>query len=418
MKPSATVPRSRLPWGTLIVGCLLGVAALALVRIGPFQGTLAERYVSHPVEAVEVILFGCALAAFAVKLVRARRERRAIALGVLPAFDGATAPASEAAPLIADLERVPTRLRDTFLFRRVHAVLGFVSSRGSAEGLDDQMRSLSDADAMALDASYSLTRFITWAIPILGFLGTVLGITEAIAGVTPEVLEQSLSSVTDGLALAFDSTALGLALTMAAMFLNFLVERSEWSALEAVDHHVESELAHRFVRNDQASDSVAAITALMEPLIRRQTELWAETIAEVDRRRRDIDKDLEARLAAAMERTLDAHATRLGNLEKQAIESGAGAIERLAVQARAVCESGKEQQLAIAKLVQGVTAHLQALGRLQAGEEQLLRLQESLDRNLRALHAAGTLDQAVHSLTAAIHLMTSRADAHRSREAA
>src|SRR5205085_11744944 len=126
--------------------------------------------------------------------------------------------------------------------------LDFLKNRGSARGLDDQLRALADNDALALDGSYSLTRFITWAIPILGFLGTVLGITKAISGVTPEVLEQSLSSVTDGLALAFDATALGLALTMVTMFAGFVVERAEQGVLEAVDRYAADQLAHRFER--------------------------------------------------------------------------------------------------------------------------------------------------------------------------
>ena len=103
------------------------------------------------------------------------------------------------------------RLRNTLLVRRIVAVVDFVRSRASADALDDQMRSLADADALALEGSYSLLRFITWAIPILGFLGTVLGITQAIAGVTPEVLEHSLSNVTNGLSLAFDATRCRLA---------------------------------------------------------------------------------------------------------------------------------------------------------------------------------------------------------------
>src|SRR5439155_26266074 len=114
--------------------------------------------------------------------------------------------------------------------------------------LDDQLRAVADTDALALDNSYALVRFITWAIPILGFLGTVLGITKAIANVTPEVLEHSLSGVTNGLSLAFDTTAVGLALTMATMFLSFVVERLEQSVLERVDHFAEVQLAHRFER--------------------------------------------------------------------------------------------------------------------------------------------------------------------------
>jgi biopolymer transport protein ExbB/TolQ len=124
------------------------------------------------------------------------------------------------------LKNQPDIWRESFLGRRLATALDFVNRRKSAQDLDDQLRQLADNDAMGLEGSYALTRFITWAIPILGFLGTVLGITGAIAGVTPEVLEESLSTVTDGLALAFDSTALALALTMVLMFVASNLERS------------------------------------------------------------------------------------------------------------------------------------------------------------------------------------------------
>jgi biopolymer transport protein ExbB/TolQ len=415
--------RSRTPWAALAVGVLLGSGVLALIHAGPFRETTARRYVSHPVECVEVILFSCAVAAFGGKLLRARAERRALRRGPLPPWDGRPVPVAEAAGLSAELAAAPKGLRQTVVARRVTAVLHFLTSRGSAAQLDDQLRALGDDDALALEASYGLTRFITWAIPILGFLGTVLGITGAIAGVTPEVLEQSLSGVTDGLALAFDATALGLALTMAAMFLNYLVERAEWGALEAVDRYVDRELAHRFERAAEAGPAgVNGLAGAFEPLLRRQAEIWAEAQAEADRRRADAEARLEQRLssalAAALEQTLEAHARRLTALEKQAVESGSGAVERIAEHARAVCEAGKDQQAALARLVQGVAAQVQALGRIQAGAEQLVRLQDALNQNLSALAAAGTFDQAVHSLTAAIHLLTTRAEATRPRAAA
>src|SRR5207244_5326669 len=141
-------------------------------------------------------------------------------------------------------------LQTTLIVRRADAILDFLCSRGSAADLDDHLRSLADTDALALEGSYALTRFITWAVPILGFLGTVLGITGAISGVTPEVLENSLSTVTDGLALAFDTTALALGLTMLLMFSSFLVERAEQSVLEAVDRYADREFAPRFERTD------------------------------------------------------------------------------------------------------------------------------------------------------------------------
>ena len=126
---------------------------------------------------------------------------------LLPAWDGKPVSPGEAEPLRVAFQRLPRRLQQTLLGRRVAGVLDFLHRRRSAAGLDDHIRTQADSDAIALESGGTLVRFITWAIPILGFLGTVLGVTDAVAGITPEMLEHSLSSVTDGLALAFDTTA-------------------------------------------------------------------------------------------------------------------------------------------------------------------------------------------------------------------
>ena len=412
--------RSRTPWLAFFLGIPLAVGVLALFHFGPWRDTVAQRYVRHPAEWAEVVMFCCAVTAFGCKLWWTFGERRAFRTPLLPAWDGHPIPVGESAGLLAQLGRLPPRLQKTFLVGRVSAVLQFLRDRGSAHELDDQLRTLSDNDALAQEASFTLTRFLIWAIPILGFLGTVLGITQAISGVTPEVLEKSLGSVTDGLALAFDATALGLALTMVTMFLSSVVERTEGGLLERVDQYADRQLAHRFERSaGPASEWTIALEAntrsllrAMEQLVRRQAELWAEALAEADRRRAEAEERqgrvLAAALEKALERTLEVHARRLAAWEQQAVQLGSGVVERLAAQATAVCEAGREQQASVAKIVQGVAGQVQVLARLQEGEKQLLRLQETLGQNLTALAGAGTFEQAVHSLTAAIHLLTTR----------
>jgi biopolymer transport protein ExbB/TolQ len=412
--------RVRIPWATFVVGVPLAVGVLALFRVGPLRDTEMARYVSHEVECVEVLMFCCALSAFGAKLWNSRGERAAFKKPLLPAWDGRPVPISEAGSYLAGLEKSPRRLARTFLFRRASGILHFLLSRGSTKDLDDQLRAASDNDIMAVESSYSLTRFITWAIPILGFLGTVLGITRSISGITPEKLEQDLSQVTDGLALAFDATALGLALTMVAMFINFLVERTENGILEAVDAYAERQLAHRFERVEgEGNELVAAVhkqtkvlLEAVEQMVQRQADIWSTALAEIDHRRAEAESRLEQRLMTALEgalnKTLEAHSRRLASLEKQSLESNAKAIEQVAAQARAVCEAGREHQSALAKIVQGLAGHAQTVSKLQDGEKQLLHLQQTLNQNLTALAGAGAFEQAVHSLTAAIHLLTTR----------
>jgi biopolymer transport protein ExbB/TolQ len=399
----------------------MAAGILCLIHLGPLRETTLRRYVSHPVECVEVVMFCGALGALGAKLWGHRTERRACGATILPPWDGQAVAVTEAGKLLAELSKLPQRLQSTLIVKRVAAVLDFLCSRGSAAELDDHLRTLADNDSIALEGSYALTRFITWAVPILGFLGTVLGITGAISGVTPEVLENSLSTVTDGLALAFDTTALALGLTMATMFFSFLVERAEQGVLDAVDRYTDRELAHRFVRAgveggefvEVVRRSTDVLVQAVEQLVQRQTALWAQALEESERRRQEAEQRLQARLAAAletaMERTLEIHSQRLAASTQQATEQSNALTERLGALATTVREAAREQQAALAQVAEGVARQVEALAGLQEGDKHLRRLQDTLSQNLATLAGAGTFDQAVHSLTAAIHLLTARA---------
>jgi hypothetical protein len=416
--------RSRTTLAAFLVGLPLAGAVLCLIHFGPLSTTVAVRYVSHPVEYVEVVMFCGALGALGAKLWSCRTERRACEMPIVPPWNGQTVAVSEAGKLRAGLLSLPRAVRQTWVVHRATAVLDFLCHRGSAAELDDHLRSLSDTDALALEGSYALTRFITWAVPILGFLGTVLGITSAISGVTPDVLEKDLSKVTDGLALAFDATALALGLTMVTMFVSFIVERAEQGVLDQVDQFAERELAHRFERTGAAGGEFVEVVRrntdvllqAMNRLVEQQTALWAQALEEADRRRKAAEHNqlelITDALATALEQTLEMHSRRLATMEKQTVEHVGEFMGRLAGLAATVRDTGKEHQAVLAQVAQGVAAQVEALAHLQDSEKDLRQLQETLNQNLATLAGAGTFEQALHSLTAAIHLLTARSAAN------
>jgi biopolymer transport protein ExbB/TolQ len=404
-----------------MLGVPLAAGILAAIFYGPFQDTDLPRYVSHRVEQVEVFLFCGALGAFASKLWRSWLEKRACRRELLPAWDGSRVELSQAHQLLAGVSALPRRLRQSAVGQRTTAVLDFLCRRGSAADLDDHLRTLTDNDALALENSYALTRFITWAIPILGFLGTVLGITGAISGVTPEKLETDLNSVTDGLALAFDATALALALTMVAMFTSFITERAEQGVLDLVDAYVDRELAHRFERGfpgsslavQAAQQQTSVVIQGMESLVQRQADLWARSLAALEERSNKAASEQIARMSKALENALEKTAAtqleRMRAFEEQASRRSQALVQHLEKLVSQLQGAGQEQQAAWSKTQASLAAQLQAVAKLQDAEGQLNRLQESLNNNLAALAGAGSFEQALHSLTAAIHLITARA---------
>src|SRR5262249_1178531 len=110
----------------------------------------------------------------------------------------------------------------------------------------------------------------------------------------------------------------------------------------------------------------------------------------------------------AMEASLTRFGQRVADLEKKLLERHQALLEGMIKVTVANKENGQSQQLALARLTDAIGMSVQMIAKMQTGEEQLLRLQESLNQNLFLLVNSATFKQAVESLTAAISLLTTR----------
>ena len=86
--------------------------------------------------------------------------------------------------------------------------------------------SLIDNKIYAQQIDTSLLRFFSWAIPSIGFIGTVRGIGNAL-GKTGEALSGQISGMTESLGLAFNSTFVALFLTIFLMLIINLIEQKQ-----------------------------------------------------------------------------------------------------------------------------------------------------------------------------------------------
>lgn len=184
-------------------------------------------------------------------------------------------------------------LVESWFGQRVSELIDRQRKRRSTKRLDEDLRELSDRDADAQHSSYAMVRINCWAMPMLGFLGTVIGISDTLGQMDAQALasgsQEAMNNLTSGLYVAFDTTAVGLVLTMVAMFLQFAIQRSEIRLLAVIDqgvggcmHQCLSEAdEHADTRDVEASLRTIAIKlmASMEQVVQRQSELWRETIA-------------------------------------------------------------------------------------------------------------------------------------------
>jgi len=410
-----TIFRSPILWGTLASG-----GFYLLVRSEVLAGPLVEQYfASHPVEYVATTMFFVGVAVLVIKGMTMLGQYARVSQSHLGTRFEPGDVVEDCNTLTGRLDRLPPWQQHDHLVGRLREALEHVRRHGSSETLDDQLKYLADLDAGRLHSSYALVRVIIWAIPILGFLGTVVGITMAIANLSPGAVEDSLPEVITGLSVAFATTTQALVLSILLMFAQYYVDQKENALLARVDERAAAELDGRFEQVSAGPDGhlvamrrmAETMVQATEQLVRRQTELWEASIDAVNERASQLadaaGEQLQESLAAALQASLRDHARQLAAAEQSVAEQSRQRWQ----QTQAVQAENAERMAALQEAMAG---QAEVLSRAVAATGEVSRLEDSLNRNLAALAGSRNFEQTVMSLAAAIHLLNARlADAPR-----
>ena len=133
---------------------------------------------------------------------------------------------------------------------RILETLQETCSRTIAKEVNDEDSFLTDNE---ISQSYFIPKMLIWALPMIGFLGTVTGISNSVSGFSGlienagniDLIKQSLQGVMGGLATAFDTTTLGIIAALAATLVISLTERSEYNLAQSINSRINDKL---FVR--------------------------------------------------------------------------------------------------------------------------------------------------------------------------
>lgn len=121
-------------------------------------------------------------------------------------------------------------------------ILQFQSSRSTDQTVSVLNSSL-ELIFHRVDLRYSMLRYITWAIPTFGFIGTVIGISYTLAIVNPEAPD--LAKLTASLAVAFNTTLIALILSAILVFLLHIVQRLEEQSVNNAGYYTLRNLINR-----------------------------------------------------------------------------------------------------------------------------------------------------------------------------
>jgi len=233
---------------SLIGGLAIGVPCAAVFYATAFtlmRGTyLGDLFLDRGwVPYVLVLLMGWSLGLLGLKFRSLQRERRAMRHSVFPADSTDEISPDNAQRLLEHLRSLPAEVQESLIVARIRSCLGYFAKRRSSSEVSTFNVSQSEADGNTIHSSYSMLKVFIWAIPILGFIGTVLGISEAVSGFSLslsgvediEVLNASLNSVTSGLAVAFDTTLVALVMSLIISLPASALQKAEEDVLAEVD---------------------------------------------------------------------------------------------------------------------------------------------------------------------------------------
>ncbi|MGE0537747.1 MAG: MotA/TolQ/ExbB proton channel family protein [Pirellulales bacterium] len=403
------VVRSPIVWGTVAA-----VAFYLPIETDVWQAPYVDRYFTgHPVAYAAMVLFFIGLATLVFKCLDVVEQWPLMRKRLLPVPRAQGESVETCVPLLAALDNLAPAVQRSWLATRLHDALDVVRRKGSADTLDEELKYLAESDAARLYGTYALMRIIIWAIPILGFLGTVMGITLAIANLSPQALEKSLPEVTYGLGVAFDTTALALALSMLLMFGQFLTDRAEQRLLAAVDNCVVAELGGRFEQTGTSTDPqlvavrrmADAVVNATERLVQRQSELWQATIDAAHQHWSKLatgsQQQVEAALTTALSRSLQSFAVDLSEASQSAAAKSQEHWSQVQAALVETAQASREQQAELGRQSEVLLRVVEATG-------QVAKLEETLNSNLAALTGAQTFEETLLNLSAAIQLLGAR----------
>jgi biopolymer transport protein ExbB/TolQ len=163
------------------------------------------------------------------------------------------------------LDRQAEKPQDYLLLNRLRVAFSTLGNMGQPATLPDVLNHHAETDELQVDGSYSSINMLLFALPILGFIGTVLGLGSAIGGfgqtlsVGTENLDGligSLQGVAGGLSVAFDTTLLALICTLILQIYASYMRSRETAFLEDCNTFMQNEFSPNLRNESEPNEAV------------------------------------------------------------------------------------------------------------------------------------------------------------------
>jgi len=258
-----------------------------------------------------VFMAAWSLAILFLKTRKLARQKQAMLLDVLPTDLSEEIDFDSTNLFLRHIAKLPVGSESFLINRVVRGIEHFRVRKSTAETVT-MMESQSDIDANNVSGSYTLLKVFIWALPILGFIGTVIGVSSAVAGLAGSLenasdvsaIKGALNEVFAGLGTAFDTTLLALVLSLLIKVPTSAMQKSEEDLITWVDEYCNENLlkrlndqreggAQRGLTGDSGLDA-KTLGEIMASAMGAYQEQWNRQIVEVNKSTKEMQEAFDA----------------------------------------------------------------------------------------------------------------------------
>ncbi len=313
-----------------LIGLAISVA-FYLVVFFPFRKyAIGELFVDRgviPYVATLMTCWGLAILFLKYRAVKIQLSYADQELELIPLEIGLQITATNVSQFLDHLGAMPVLQRNSILGRRIQGALEHFKARNNVPEVQQYLGTQAEIDASQVDAGYTLLRAFIWAIPILGFIGTVMGIGSAVTGLNATLgneaggdgLMSSMQLVTAGLATAFDTTLLALSMAIVLLFPTESLRTTEYRMLDQIASFANESLLRRLSDDYQkpGPDELPEIVRDSLDSAFREHQRWlAQWQSQVSRLGQSIGGDFEQSVRNIQRELADAEAERLRKMHE------------------------------------------------------------------------------------------------------
>jgi DNA-directed RNA polymerase subunit RPC12/RpoP len=296
-----------------------------------------------PQYVTTLLMFWC-LGLLILKWLNIRKQRRAMLIQALPTDIDEEINPSNLKSFHDHIINFPKPLRNTYIVNRIRKALEFFYVRQNNPEVAQMITAQSEVDAAKVNSSYAMVKVFLWAIPIMGFIGTVLGIGSAIGGFGAvfgageggdmSEIKEPLLAVLGSMGVAFDTTLLALVFSIILSFPASGLQNEEDDLVTDVDEYCIDHLLKRLNDGGAAGNfgsDAGLLKAVGDAMANNQKDIMQHFESVQKQMTENLTKQTEhhEKVASTVERQLEGIDSRTKKYEKRLDDEFFGSLDRI-----------------------------------------------------------------------------------------